>query len=233
MYAYYAKAQDTLLKDRKIIANEKWDTQAVLGYDPEMNMIITSYRGSCTIKNFLEDGHQDLVAYEAAGCTDCHVEQGFFFAYNTISKEVNSYVKTLHAKYPNAEVIVTGHSLGASQALYGAVDQILMGLPVNVYTYGCPRSGDENFTNFFSSIVPGANMRAAFRDDPVPAIPSQVDGFFHTGTEVHFYDCENFVIYPAETDDWQDRKIIRVGDHGGYICLTPTQAHANSQVILQ
>lgn len=54
------------------------------------------------------------------------------------------------AKYPNATVVVTGHSLGGAEAMFAAVDQGMLGYNVHLYTYGCPRVGDVNFVSFFN-----------------------------------------------------------------------------------
>lgn len=101
-----------------------------------------------------------------------------------------------------------------------------MGLDVSLYTYGAPRVGDINFANFVNDIIKGGNLRAVYRNDPVPTVPyEEILTFFHTGTEVHFYDCvDAYVAYPFETDDSPMTKFDSFDDHGGYFCVQLTDS---------
>ena len=93
-----------------------------------------------------------------------------------------------------------------------------------VYTYGCPRAGTQNFANFFNGLNISTNLRAVYLNDPVPTMPGHFMGFAHHGTEVHFYDCKNYLVYPKFTDDYPYTNILDVGDHSDYRCLTTNQA---------
>jgi putative lipase involved disintegration of autophagic bodies len=93
-----------------------------MGYDSASKSIITSFRGSSNVMNFLEDADFYKVDYNQPNCNNCQVHQGFYLAYKSLKDDILAYAKTLKAKYSSATVVVTGHSLGAAEAMLGAVD---------------------------------------------------------------------------------------------------------------
>ena len=103
-----------------MIENIKAQTRVVAGYDSQTNMIISSFRGSINLINLVEDFVFMKTAYPS--CFECYVHEGFLLAYNSLSDQIIPYVTMLKSKYPTAEVIVTGHSLGAAEAILGALD---------------------------------------------------------------------------------------------------------------
>ncbi len=104
----------------KIFEGFKLETRAVMGYDIVTNSIITTFRGTETKLNWLEDFDFKKVDYLLPGCTNCSVHQGFLACYESLSDQVESYIDVLTLKYPNATVVVTGHSLGAAIAMLAA-----------------------------------------------------------------------------------------------------------------
>ena len=72
-YAYDAVPGDGALKDLKIIEDSFHDTKVVAGYDSSRNYIITSFRGSANVMNFLEDVNFFKTSYKAPGCNSCNV----------------------------------------------------------------------------------------------------------------------------------------------------------------
>ncbi|KAL6608241.1 hypothetical protein ACP70R_041304 [Stipagrostis hirtigluma subsp. patula] len=98
-------------------------------------------------------------------------------------------------KHPNANVVVTGHSLGgalaaifpALLAFHGERDILDRLLAVN--TYGQPRVGDAAFAAFLRASVPVEPLRVVYRYDVVPRVPFDappVAAFTHGGTCVYF-----------------------------------------------
>lgn len=52
-------------------------------------------------------------------------------------------------KYPNASIIVTGHSLGGAIATISALElQLKFNKVSALYAHGCPRVGDIHFSQF-------------------------------------------------------------------------------------
>ena len=62
-------------------------------------------------------------------------------------------VKNLVAQFPNYKIWVTGHSLGAAISVLCAVELAQEGFSVNVINFGCPRVGNQDFSNFYRSYV--------------------------------------------------------------------------------
>jgi putative lipase involved disintegration of autophagic bodies len=93
-----------------------------MGYDPITNSIITSFRGSSNTKNWVEDFVFFKTPYYVDGCNDCEVHRGFLACYNSLRVEINNYLPVMVEKYPNAKIIVTGHSLGGAIAVLAAVE---------------------------------------------------------------------------------------------------------------
>jgi len=129
-------------------------------------------------------------------------------------------VKTLHSKHSGAKTVVTGHSLGGAEAMLAAVDQQQAGYAVYFYSYGCPRVGDANWAKFFNGLITSTNMRAVYRNDPVPTVPyHSLMGYDHAGTEIHYYDCKNYLAYGYNLDDYPLSDLTAFADHSSYRCL--------------
>lgn len=95
-----------------------------------------------------------------------------------------SAVSNLHNLYPSYEIWVTGHSLGAAMSIMCAAELAQEGYTnVKVYNYGLPRVGDENFSSFYTSLVPDT-YRLVNGHDIVPHLPLEAMGFHHVPTEV-------------------------------------------------
>jgi len=63
--------------------------------------------------------------------------------------EVLNQCANLIAKYPDAKVVVTGHSLGAAMAALAALD-IHPSIHIDIYyNFGQPRVGDFNWSAYF------------------------------------------------------------------------------------
>ncbi|AQK95054.1 Triacylglycerol lipase OBL1 [Zea mays] len=126
-------------------------------------------------------------------------------AYYALREEVQKQLQ----KHPNANVVVTGHSLGAALAAIfpallafhgerGVLDRLL-----SVVTYGQPRVGDKVFAGYVRANVPVEPLRVVYRYDVVPRVPFDappVADFAHGGTCVYF-------------DGWyKGREIAKGGD---------------------
>jgi predicted lipase len=58
--------------------------------------------------------------------------------------EVLPFAREMSIKYPNAEFIVTGHSLGAAVSVFAALDINKLIKPVKLlYNFGSPRVGNQ------------------------------------------------------------------------------------------
>ena len=56
-----------------------------------------------------------------------------------------------------------------------------------IYTFGSPRVGNEEFSNYFFSIIPSElYSRVTHYNDLVPHALSQLIGYKHVGNEVWF-----------------------------------------------
>jgi triacylglycerol lipase len=84
---------------------------------------------------------------------------------------------------------ITGHSLGGALAVL-ATANLRLGTarrPVNgLYTFGCPRVGDETFRQAFDHDFRGGAFRFVNQNDPVPRLPTREMGFAHGGTFLYF-----------------------------------------------
>jgi predicted lipase len=122
-YPYDAQPSDTQLKNMKIFEDSKTKAQAVVGYDSASNSIITSFRGSDNIMNWIENADFVKTPYTVGGCSNCNVHTGFKNSYDSIKDSIKSHLTSvLFPTYSSATVVVTGHSLGAAEAMLAAVD---------------------------------------------------------------------------------------------------------------
>ena len=86
-----------------------------------------------------------------------------------------------------------------------------------MYTFGQPRVGDWDFSQFYNSKIPNT-FRVVNYADVVPHIPSKILGYYHNGYEI-WYDprgMTNFVQCPSEMRTCSNSLIFRrtKDDHG-------------------
>ncbi|KAF7375671.1 putative feruloyl esterase A [Mycena sanguinolenta] len=154
-------------------------TQAFIARDDTREEIVVSFRGTFTLQNVATDVDIFLVPFVSLGISKTfNVHSGFLAAYNRIAASVLAGIKAQVAQFPKYSVIVTGHSLGGSLAAIGATS-LKVSLPkttIRLYTFGQPRTGDQEFANFVESTIGVDNIFRAVHtwrayDDPsVPGI---------------------------------------------------------------
>lgn len=161
-----------------------------IGFNDEKEIIV-SFRGAYTDLNWINvfEFWQDDYPY-AKGAK---VEHGFMNYWKSVEVQVIAEVKKLQAKFPDYTVISTGHSLGGSLSLLGAIDMVRAGIKnVQVWNYGQPRVGNVEFAAYATSIVPSI-IRITNHHDIAPEIPpALIEGYHHTPTEVWFGTPNDF-----------------------------------------
>lgn len=125
----------------------------------------------------LYDVLTDLNAGVHSSHTGFPVHQGFYYAFDSILKELKQFVNELNG----INVIhCVGHSLGGAIATLAADWLKSNGkVPtVNLYTFGSPRVGLDFFARKCTSKLNSKNIfRVCHRTDPVPMVPTWP--FFH------------------------------------------------------
>lgn len=162
--------------------------EGFVGVDPKRSETVVSFRGSQTIRNFIAD--LDFTTTSCEGLTlpsdsDCKVHSGFNDAWNEVKDSVYSFIANASETYPNHTLILTGHSLGAAVATIATSQLRVDGYSCDLYTFGSPRVGNEDFVNFVDSQA-GNEFRVTHFDDPVPRLPpssSLLGSYRHTSTE--------------------------------------------------
>ena len=114
------------------------------------------------------------------------VHRGFKGALNRIWPAVSAYVSTIRTH--NQKIWITGHSLGAALATLAAARmEIVDGVSVQgLYTFGHPRTGDEDFAVGCDAALPGRAYRFVNNNDVVPRLPPRKMGYSHIGRFVYF-----------------------------------------------
>ncbi|CAD5227661.1 unnamed protein product [Bursaphelenchus xylophilus] len=141
----------------------------------------------------------------------------FYSVYQNIEKAgMNEEVARLRSQFPDYEVWVTGHSLGAALASVSAGELVkLKGVPsakLKLITFGEPRTGNAQYARNFEKLVPYA-FRVVNRKDTVPHMPPQnFLGYTHHSAEV-----------------WYENGMT---DGGFKICPTPEDKACSNRVVV-
>ena len=184
-----------------IVDNPQTDARAYVGvmHDAQIglppNAIVVAFRGSSTLENWIENIQTSKVPEQSVACSGCMVHKGFHDAWRSIAKQVVARVLWLRtAVAQDASVFVVGHSLGGALAQFAAIELAVEHnlRPSGVFTFGCPRVGNANFSHFANATLVN-EWRVTHWKDPVPHLPfvsgpyPSVAGYWHTPREV-FYD---------------------------------------------
>ena len=111
-------------------------------------------------------------------------------------------------QYPDYEVVIAGHSLGAALSiLFGAYVAKYV-LPdeknVAVINLGAPRVGDETFFHSLNQIPNLTIWRMVFREDIVPRCPPMWLGYRHVGHMLHWDENDQVKAYHQQLESCMD-----------------------------
>ena len=168
--------------------------------------IVVSFRGTDLSKGYMQL-FEEIVSILALPKVDFYtggqVQEYFRDNFIVFYPKLRPEMKKLAQAYPTYQVFVTGHSLGGALASLAAVslvhDNVVPAGNLVLFTYGCPRVGNQHFADSFDRIV-ATSWRVVHSRDIVAHLPTCVIscGFspsfpFHFKTEV-FYPEDNMNI---------------------------------------
>lgn len=177
--------------------------EGFVGIDHVKQEIVLSFRGSVSIRNWIADfdfSHDDCD--EDLGYPGCEVHSGFRDAWQDAEPLATSYITASLALYPTYSLVLTGHSLGAATATVAAAYLRAAGQRCDLYTYGSPRVGNEEFAQYMSATVNGSTYRVTHFDDPVPKLPlsSALFGSYRHISPEYWLMPENSTTTPSVAD---------------------------------
>jgi len=159
-------------------------TNGFVGYNTQTESIVLSFEGTADLQNWITDLQYAKLDFDYPGAIGCKVHKGFWTAYKAIGAMVERDITTLVQRFPAYKVFITGHSLGGALAVFAALDitVITPRVPVQVYTYGCPRIGNKAFSQYVHAKVNNC-IRIVNYNDIVPHLPMRTQDFHHVSTE--------------------------------------------------
>jgi hypothetical protein len=101
-------------------------------------------------------------------------------------------ILTISLNPPQAEVWISGHSLGAAMAPLVVkrlkVDEadIYEKVRFPIYTFGQPRVGNDMYSDWAKDEFKKGWFRVVHHDDPIPHLPPPKLGFSHMSTEIWY-----------------------------------------------
>jgi len=182
-YCKYSAAVSTF-QTYTTMSDSLTDAFGFIGYNPQFNEIVISFRGSSSLQNWI----LNLQFYKSQtpfGGGSGGVASGFYAFWVALRSKTAAALETLVKRYPTAQIYTTGHSLGGAAAALAAVDlKVNYGYnSIKVLTYGEPRVGDPTFASFANSRV-GQFMRMTHADDIVVHLPPALFNFDHETQEI-------------------------------------------------
>ncbi|EMD89931.1 hypothetical protein COCHEDRAFT_62145, partial [Bipolaris maydis C5] len=158
------------------------DVTGFIAADHTNKLIIVSFRGSKTPDNWLTN--LDLGMTKTDICNSCSAHRGFWRSWLDSRDRVLPAVSQAASANPSYEIRVTGHSLGGAIATLAAASMRNAGRKVALYTYGSPRVGGSQISDYITKQA-GGNYRITHWNDPVPKLPLLTMGYVHTSPEYY------------------------------------------------
>ena len=187
VYADPGVIETTLLRQWRFQRFHFFDvsgTQAFVAADDDA--LLVCFRG--TESDQLEDWITDANAKLVDGPLDGQVHAGFYDALSHVWQDIDRNVRRLD-EGGSKSLWLTGHSLGAALATLAAARWIDQGRPVQgVYTFGQPRTGDQQFARNYNFAIKPSAFRFVNNNDLVTRIPPRAFGYSHLGTFKYFTD---------------------------------------------
>jgi hypothetical protein len=209
------------------------DLQGYVGILPSQQKIYIVFRGSSSVRNWIEDLEIKKVDYVTFPECNCKVHDGFYKSTKNVIDQVTNAAKLLQKQY-GYEIIVTGHSYGAATCQLAAMELYAKGIKSSVYNFGQPLVGDDAFAVFVNTKIDNL-WRIVHNKDMVPHVPPEEFNYQHSCQEV-FEDEKGNIKLCSETDctdstcsHQYDLKETNTKDHEIY--LEHTMSCENSVIL--
>jgi len=158
-------------------------TTGMLAIDPTNKKLVLAFRGAEGL-GVLSQLAQDFIPCSAI-CEKCHYHDGYYGTWTIVRDQVVALVEEAQGKHPGYPLVVTGHSLGAIQAIFAAAEFRTNGTAAMLYNYGQPHVGDQAFADYVTA--QGDNYRVTHTDDPAPRMQFPALGYRHISPEYWIY----------------------------------------------
>eukprot|EP00924_Labyrinthula_sp_SR-Ha-C_P001338 snap_masked-scaffold_44-processed-gene-0.25-mRNA-1 protein AED:1.00 eAED:1.00 QI:0/0/0/0/1/1/2/0/283 len=172
-----------------ISVHRQRDDKAFVGYDAAENKIVASFRNTQGLAQMIKN--LDIIHTTPGYCSGCGVADSFYDAWLEVGEGVLSAIESLSDQYGTNDILLTGHSLGGAMAAHAAGflwDRFGSRFNIVGYTFGAPRVGDVEFSEWFRERFPDW-FRVVNYNDPVPnLIPNLGDEFVHAPQEIWYYN---------------------------------------------
>jgi hypothetical protein len=170
-----------------------YDFNGFVAYDEDTNKIILSIAGTdpLNLQNWIDDLDFTKEPYDLCakhGNTTCGVDRGFFGTWTYAKQVVRETMATYVARYPDATVHITGHSLGAALAVFAGLDlELETNMKItSIYTVGEPRGGDIDWAEFLIRHFDTRHFRQTHYTDPIPHLAPESFGYAHSTQEIYY-----------------------------------------------
>jgi len=182
----------------EVITDTVTDLEGFIGILPAQQTIYVVFRGSSSLRNWIEDLEVAQVGYDSQPeCAGCKVHHGFYRSTLRVMDKVLKTTLVLHAKY-QYDVVFTGHSYGAAVTQLLAMELTSLDIYPAVYNFGQPRIGNAKYAAFVNEKLKNV-WRVTHDRDIVPHIPPQkVLDYLHSCGEV-FEDAVGKIRQCSET----------------------------------
>ncbi|AET41036.1 putative lipase Ecym_7188 [Eremothecium cymbalariae DBVPG len=135
--------------------------------DHGREVVMLAFRGSSTQQDWFSDFQIHPTTYVPASakkyrklvrdgvippCEGCKVHRGFYRFAKTLSRDFLERVERIFNLYPNYNLVVTGHSLGAALASLCGIELVLRGFNPLVLTYATPKMFNQPLRDWVNDI---------------------------------------------------------------------------------
>lgn len=133
--------------------------------------LVLSYQGTYDWNEVIADLDIKQVSIDEE-YPDILVHEGFLNAYKTSEYIILDYIKEYINRYPNNNIYITGHSLGAAISTLSTffLHEKFKNKNIHCVTFGCPKIGNKNFVEYYNKNISN-NIQFINNEDIIPTLP--------------------------------------------------------------
>lgn len=172
----------------ELVTNKTMESQAVVAADPRNKLVVVSYRGTVTKKNWATNDDFTLTPYPGVPRAKVHHGQLLYFKSLQTASEAAALRLLKAKKYRGYTLHITGYSLGGSITAISTPKWVAflkrnkLKNKMRSFMYSNSRPGNVAFAKYLEAL-PVPLIRYSRAGDVVPHLPDQSMGFVQVGAE--------------------------------------------------